>query len=102
MNGGYLAELQTAKHDTDINQYLHKDRYYWIGLVRSTRRGFIWLESGKRANSSIWWQHKMEPDGSGDCVIKDSWRQDNPKQFGWADSDCRLDKYLGRGIYGLC
>ena len=32
----------------------------------------------------------MEPNGNGNCVFKDGWEQDDPRQFGWADFDCNL------------
>ena len=44
----------------------------------------------------------MEPSRNGDCVIKDSWRQDDPRQFGWADWVCGNDNWNERGIYALC
>ena len=93
-NGGYLAELSTAKKDTEINSHLHKDRYYWIGLKRTgPNKGqghFLWQKSGKRPTHSLWWKDFMEPNGNGNCVFKDAWEQDDPRQFGWADFDCNL------------
>ena len=93
-NGGYLAELSTATKDTEINSHLHKDKYYWIGLKRTgPNKGqghFLWQKSGKRPTHSLWWKDFMEPNGNGNCVFKDGWEQDDPRQFGWADFDCNL------------
>ena len=91
-----MATLDTEKKDTEINNYLDKDKYYWLGLMKNSKGIFVWMEVswGKKLSYSRWWQHKMEPDGSGICVIKDSWQQDNPKQFGWADSGCEIKTYF--------
>ena len=99
-----MATLDTEKKDTEINNYLDKDKYYWLGLMKNSEGIFVWMEvsRAKKLSYSRWWQHKMEPDGSGICVIKDSWQQDNPKQFGWADSGCEIKSYLGKGIHALC
>ena len=86
---------------------MRKDRYYWIGLKRTGssiigQGPFFWSYSGKKMTYATWWIDFMEPSRNGDCVIKDSWRQDDPRQYGWADWVCGNDNWNERGIYALC
>ena len=43
-----------------------------------------------------------EPNRDGDCVFKDSYKDDEPEQFGWADYPCEKDSWGHRGIHALC
>ena len=104
-NGGYLAELSTEKKDTDINPHLDRNKYYWIGLKRRGQLvgygDFHWSESGKRSTYTTWWEDFDEPNGNGNCVFKDSYQQDDPKQFGWADYGCNKN-FWKKDIHALC
>ena len=106
-----MAELDTAKKNTDINAHLDRHKYYWIGLKRmgpgprigGGQGNFVWTHSGRTVTYSLWWNQFSEPGGgNGDCVFKDSYRQDNINQFGWADYPCSDDSWNRRGIHALC
>ena len=93
-----------------VNPHLNRYCYYWIGLKRTGpgprigggQGNFVWTHSGRTVTYSLWWNQFSEPGGNGDCVFKDSYRQDNIKQFGWADYPCSDDGWNGRGIHALC
>ena len=105
-----MAELDTAQKNTDINAHLDRYKYYWIGLKRmgpgprigGGQGNFVWTHSGRTVTYSLWWNQFSEPGGNGDCVFKDSYRQDNTRQFGWADYPCSDDSWNRRGIHALC
>ena len=105
-----MAELDTAKKNTDINAHLDRHKYYWIGLKRmgpgprigGGQGNFVWTHSGRTVTYSLWWNQFSEPGGNGDCVFKDSYRQDNTRQFGWADYPCSDSSWNRRNIHALC
>ena len=43
-----------------------------------------------------------EPNRNGQCVFKDSYKDDEPEQFGWADYPCEKDSWSHREIHALC
>ena len=93
-----------------VNSWLNRNCYYWIGLKRTGpgprigggQGNFVWTHSGRTVTYSLWWNQFSEPGGNGDCVFKDSYRQDNTRQFGWADYPCSDDSWNRRGIFALC
>ena len=38
-NDGYLAELDTRDEDEEVNGFLDRNKYYWIGLNDRDREG---------------------------------------------------------------
>ena len=67
---------------------------------------YVWENSGKTPSYTNWWTFEFmlgkEPNRDGDCVFKDSYKDDEPEQFGWADYPCEKDSWGHRGIHALC
>ena len=107
-----------------INDYLDRDKLYWIGLNDISKEGkeyefmnfdinclegrYVWSESQKETQYQIWWDRVFsigrEPNGNGDCVFKDGYKEPDGKwgwnQFGWADFPCDADFWSKQAICG--
>ena len=109
-----------------INDYLDRDKLYWIGLNDISKEGkeckfmnfdincvegrYVWSESQKETQYQIWWDRVFsigrEPNGNGDCVFKDGYKEPDGEwgwnQFGWADFPCDADFWSKQAIHALC
>ena len=67
---------------------------------------YVWENTGKAPSYTNWWTFEFlegkEPNRNGQCVFKDSYKDDEPEQFGWADYPCEKDSWSHREIHALC
>jgi len=94
--GGYLAEIKAKDQQNAINQILHSEAHYWIGLNDLAEEGvFKWAESHDNVGFTNW--HSGEPNNrdNEDCVM--IWVNGL-----WNDSQCNWSSFEGVRSHAIC